>query len=130
MKYYFAVIHKDDDSAYGVTFPDVPGCFSAGDSHDEAIENAKEALRLYAEQVGKNMPEPSSFQTLIANKDIRREAKNAPLVGVPLLLDAGRTVRVNITLDAGLLEAVDQAAEKSDLTRSAFLAEAARAKIR
>jgi metal-responsive CopG/Arc/MetJ family transcriptional regulator len=48
---------------------------------------------------------------------------------IPLLLDAGRTVRANLTLDAGLLEAIDEAASQRGITRSAFLASAARDKI-
>ena len=48
---------------------------------------------------------------------------------VPLVLDAGRNVRANLTMDAGLLEAIDQAAEKSGITRSAYVASAAREKL-
>jgi hypothetical protein len=53
----------------------------------------------------------------------------AVLVAVPLLLDNGRTVHANLSLDAGLLDAIDEAAGKRGLTRSAFLATAAREKI-
>ena len=49
MTTYFAIIHEDRDSAVGVVFPDLPGCFSAGDTLDEAVANAHAALRLYAE---------------------------------------------------------------------------------
>lgn len=49
MRHFIAVIHKDEGTGYGVHFPDVPGCYSAGDTLDEAIRNAGEALRLFAE---------------------------------------------------------------------------------
>ena len=55
MRHYIAVIHKDEGSAYGVHFPDVPGCFSAGETPDEAIRNAATALRFFAEDA--DMPE-------------------------------------------------------------------------
>jgi predicted RNase H-like HicB family nuclease len=132
MKHYFAIIHKDKDSAYGVVFPDLPGCYAAGDTYDQAIRNAGEALRLYAEaeaSAGRKLPEPRDFATLYADHHIREEAAEAPFVSVPLLADAGRTVRVNVTLDAALLEAIDEAARQRGLTRSGFLAQAAREKI-
>lgn len=46
---FVVVIHKDADSSYGVTVPDLPGCFSAGDTLDEAIENAREAIECHIE---------------------------------------------------------------------------------
>jgi len=46
---YVIVIHKDTNSDYGVTVPDLPGCFSAGDTIDHAIENAKEAIECHLE---------------------------------------------------------------------------------
>lgn len=87
MKTYFAIIHKDEDSAVGVVFPDLPGCFSAGDTFDEAIANAHEALRLYAEverASGRKLPQPRSFEALFGDRQIRHEAKGAPFVGIAL----------------------------------------------
>jgi len=55
--------------------------------------------------------------------------KNIVYAAVPLRADSGRTVRINITLDAGLLDNIDDAARQSSLTRSAFFAQAAREKI-
>ena len=46
---YPIVIHKDPDSDYGVTVPDLPGCFSGGETMDEAIENAVEAIECHIE---------------------------------------------------------------------------------
>lgn len=49
MKYPIAIEQGDDEFAYGVIFPDLEGCFSAGDTYEEAISNAQEALELYIE---------------------------------------------------------------------------------
>lgn len=86
-KTYFAILHKDTDSAVGVVFPDLPGCFSAGDTYDEAIEKAWEALQLYAEaeqEAGRALPPPRSFEDLFAEREIRNEAAEAAFVAVPL----------------------------------------------
>jgi predicted RNase H-like HicB family nuclease len=92
MKTYFAILHKDADSAVGVVFPDLPGCFSAGDNYDEAIRNAERALAVYAEaelSAGRSLPEPSPFDQLYADCEIRDETKEAPFVGIPLTDPAG-----------------------------------------
>ena len=92
MTTYFAIIHEDRDSAVGVVFPDLPGCFSAGDTLHEAIANAQEALRLYAEaerEAGRRLPEPRTFGELCRDRDIREEAKGAPFIGIQLADKAG-----------------------------------------
>ncbi len=69
---YPVVIHKDEDSDYGVTIPDLPGCFSAGETFDEALEMAREAAELYLEgllEEGETMPEPSAIETLMTDPD-------------------------------------------------------------
>ena len=131
MKTYFAFVHKDDDSAYGIVFPDVPGCFSAGDTYDEAVRNAGEALQLHFEalrDLGRQVPEPRSFEALMTDPEVRAEAGEAAFIAVQLDLDL-TTIDVSIRLEPDLLDAVDQAAKKSGLSRSAFLVEAAREKI-
>lgn len=87
MKTYFAIVHKDEDSAVGVVFPDLPGCFSAGDTYDAAIANAHVALRLYAEAergAGRQLPKPRTFEALYRDREVRKEAKSAPFVGIRL----------------------------------------------
>jgi antitoxin HicB len=49
MAHYIALIHKDSDSCYGVSFPDIPGVFTAGDTVDEAMQQAREVLQFAAE---------------------------------------------------------------------------------
>ena len=87
MRTYFAIVHKDEDSAVGVVFPYLPGCFSAGDTYDKAIANAHAALRLYAEaelSAGRRLPKPRTFEALYRNREVREEAKGAPFVGIRL----------------------------------------------
>ena len=87
MKTYFAIVHKDEGSAVGVVFPDLPGCFSAGDTYDKAIANAHDALRLYAEAelgAGRQLPNPRTFEALYRDREVREEAKGAPFVGIRL----------------------------------------------
>ena len=119
--------------AYGVTVPDLPGCTSGGRTTDQALRNAIEAVRLWAEDAiadGEALPQPCSVETLRADPEIADAiAKGAALAIVPLLLDAGRPAKANLSIDAGLLAAIDEAAEARGLTRSAFLATAAREKI-
>ena len=119
--------------AYGVVVPDLPGCTSAGSTTDEALRKAVEAVRLWAEDAiddGEALPPPHSVEALRADPEIAAAlAEGAVLAVVPLLLDAGRAVRAKLALDAGLLDAIDEAAKAHGLTRSAFLATAAREKM-
>lgn len=119
--------------AYGVTVPDLPGCASGGSTTDEALRNAVEAVRMWAEDAiagGEKLPQPRSAETLRADPEVAEAiAEGAVLAIVPLLLDAGRPAKANLSIDAGLLAAIDEAAEARGLTRSAFLASAAREKI-
>ena len=133
MKQYIAVVEKDPDSAFGIWFPDVEGCFSAGDTLEEASANAAAALRQHVEALesaGRAVPLARSMDDVLRDKDVRKAVSgSAILLVVPLLSDAGRTVRINVSLDKGLVDQIDAAASKRGLTRSAFLAQAAREKI-
>ncbi|MDQ0419076.1 putative RNase H-like HicB family nuclease [Peteryoungia aggregata LMG 23059] len=128
MRYYVALVHKDPDSAYGISFPDLPSVFSAADSDEDLVINAIEALRLWAED--EELPAASPHQDIVERPDVRDElAAGAFLIRVPLIEDDTRTVRANITMEAGTLAAIDQAAKQRGLTRSAFLASCARKEI-
>jgi predicted RNase H-like HicB family nuclease len=124
VRHYIALVRKDPESSFGVEFPDFPGCISAGDTLDEAARGAAEALQLHVDGMiedGEDIPAPSSLD------DISTEGAMVTLV--PLREQRGRVLRLNITMDEGLLQAVDQAAAKRGQNRSAFLAEAARAAL-
>ena len=132
--YYLGVVEKGDpESAYGIWFPDVPGCFPAADDLDGLPRAAAELLRQHVEALesnGRSVPSPRPLAEVMADAEVRRATRRgATTMLVPLLADPGRTVRVNVTVERGLLEQIDEAAEARGLTRSAFLAQAAREKI-
>lgn len=126
MKYFYAIVHKEAESAYGVSFPDLPGCFSAAIDLNDVLPNAVEAMELWLEDQPE--PEASSVEAVraAASDDL---AQGAFLLAVPRMTTAGKLTRVNLSLDMGTLAAIDAAATSRKLTRSAFLAEAARNEI-
>lgn len=129
---YIAFIHKEEDSVFGVSFPDFPGCISAGDSLDEALLNASEALQGHVQMMeadGDHVPSPRSADDIMKDKSLVEEREGAIISAVPLVRDRGSTTRINVSLDLGLLEAIDDAARARKQTRSAFLASAARREL-
>ncbi len=122
---YIGLIHKDRDSDFGVSFPDFPGCVTAGSTIEEAFEMAKEALAGHIEVMlkeGLAIPDPSADLVAAVARYARRGA-GAPIL-VPAAVD-DRAMRVNVTLPARLLRRID--ARTSN--RSGFLAEAAASKL-
>jgi predicted RNase H-like HicB family nuclease len=119
--------------AYGVVIPDLPGCTAMGKTIDEALANAASAATAWATVAkadGMPIPKARPIEVLRRDPEVVAEiAEGGTLVIVPLLLDAGRAVKANLSLDAGLLEAIDEAAKAHGLTRSAFITSAAREKI-
>jgi predicted RNase H-like HicB family nuclease len=122
---YPVVIHKDRGSSYGVTVPDLPGCFSAGDTLDDAVRNAREAIEMHLEGLiedGLPVPEPTSMEHHSGNRDYR----GGVWAAVPI--DAGnlrvKSVRVNITVSERVLDTVDRFAADHGKTRSGLLVEA------
>src|SRR5205823_9305012 len=97
----YIVLVDGSAGAYGVVVPDLPGCTSAGSSMDEALRNAVEAVRLWAEDAldsGEPLPSPRSADALRTDRDVRAAlAEGAALAIVPLLLDSGRAVRANLS---------------------------------
>jgi predicted RNase H-like HicB family nuclease len=80
---YVAVIEKEPDSAFGVWFPDLEGCFSAGDTLEEAVTNAAAALRQHAEalqSVGRHLSAARSVDDVLHDKDVRAAVKNGALL--------------------------------------------------
>lgn len=125
MRQYIALIHKDADSDYGVSFPDLPGCITAGSTLDEARDMAAEALALHLEGLaedGEAAPEPSSLEAVMADKD----NMDGVAILVPAPVAAPKSVRINVTLPSDVLEQIDQYAEREGFTRSGFLAQAAK----
>lgn len=126
MKYFYAIVHKDPDSAFGVEFPDLPGCYSAADHMEDVLPNACEALELWFEDAEDVEPRPMEEVQAVAADQL---AQGAFILAVPYFTSSGKPARVNISIDRGTLAAIDGAAAARKLTRSAFLAEAARNEI-
>jgi predicted RNase H-like HicB family nuclease len=128
MKNYIAVVNKEQDSAFGLWFPDVPGCFSAADDQEDIIKNAIEALNLHLD--GLDKPDARSVVNIANDPEVAAELANgAFLLSIPLVTKQLRTVRVNLSLDKGIIDAIDAAASQRGLTRSAFVAEASKNEI-
>ncbi len=92
MAHYIALIHKDADSCYGASFPDVPGVFTAGDTMDEVMQKAAEVLEFAAEDwtelTGRDWPRPRTIDELRASPEFRHEAAEAVVVAVPFRVNA------------------------------------------
>ncbi len=132
MTHYFGFL-DGKPGAYGIVFPDLPGCTAMGDTVEEARINAIEAIADWVLEMGgpEASPQPSSLDAVAGSAKGRRAiAEGASLITVPLLIESGRSVRANISMDQGILAAIDAAAAERGLTRSAFLASAAIEKIR
>jgi len=129
----YVVVVDGKPGTYGMYVPDMPGCTSMGNTIAELLVNAQEALQLWAEDVlasKERLPKPRSIEAIRKDAEVARDlAEGGVLAFVPLVIETGRPAKANLSLDAGLLAAIDDAAAARGLTRSAFLASAAREKI-
>lgn len=125
MANYIAIVHKDTDSDFGVSFPDFPGCITAGQNIDEAKDMAQDAITLHIQGIfedGERLPLPSKLEEIMADSDFA-DAVAYLVVSVPD--SKPRTVRVNITLPEMTLKQIDAAAKRRGMSRSSFLVQAA-----
>lgn len=123
MRYPIAIEPGDAKHAYGVIIPDLPGCFSAGDTLDEAIDNAREAIELWLETViddGGAVPAPGLIDQHQANPEFKGHIWAVVAVDLASLSD--KAERVNITLPARVLRRIDAAAKTAGETRSGYIA--------
>lgn len=128
MRNYIGLIHKDAESDYGVSFPDFPGVVTAGTDLDNARAMAEEALALHIEGLvedGEAIPEPSTLEAVMFDP----ENKGGVAILVPVKTEARKAVRVNVTFPEDVLREIDEFAEARGLTRSGFLARAAKHEI-
>ncbi|SAK96623.1 hypothetical protein AWB80_07238 [Caballeronia pedi] len=120
-------IHKDPDSCYGVTVPDIPGVFSAGDTVDEAMKNTKEAIYSHVSILIEDGLDvslvPSPIEDLIPNPDFAGAIW--AYVEVDLSKLDSRPERINISLPRFVLHKIDSYVEARHETRSGFLARVA-----
>jgi predicted RNase H-like HicB family nuclease len=125
------VLHSDDGVRFGVTVPDLPGCFSSGDTFDAALDSVVEAIDLHLEGLiedGGDIPVPRPIAEHRANSDFTDGVWAAVDVNVSRF--EGRAEKINITLPRRLLAKIDNYAKAHGETRSGFLAAAARAAMR
>ena len=123
---YPVVLHKDPESDYGVTVPDVPGCFSAGSNIDEALQAVKEAIECHLEGLlmdDEPIPQPGSIEQYQSDNDF--SGGNWAFVDIDLSRLDSKVKRINITLTERVLTLIDEQAKREGESRSGFLAKAA-----
>jgi predicted RNase H-like HicB family nuclease len=128
MPSYYPAIVEFASEGFGVFFPDLPGCTTAGATMQEAARNAEDALQAHIDLIAEHhesLPRPSEIDAIIVDADIREAARILVRAELP-----GRAVRVNITLPEELLKAIDQYAARTGYSRSGLLAQAAREHMR
>jgi predicted RNase H-like HicB family nuclease len=126
MMRYPVVIHKDPESDYGVTVPDLPGCFSAGETLDEALNQVVEAIACHLEGLlmdGEPIPTPKTIEYHQSNPDYQEGVWALVMVDITQL--SGKTRRVNITLPERVLTLMDKYASEHGETRSGLITQAA-----
>jgi len=121
---YPIVLHTDNGRDFGVTVPDLPGCFSAGGSVEEAIDNAHEAILCHAEGMildNETVPLPAEIVDL---SKFNPEVGTAFIAFVDVDLEAirGPAKRINITVRQANLEIIDIRARARGMNRSEYLA--------
>ena len=121
---YIALI-DGNAGAYGVSFPDLPGCVAMGKTVDEAMSNAAAALRDWVEvteEADAKVPAARTAEAIRRDGEVKEAlAAGAQLATVPLVRATGRPVKANLSLDAGVLAALDEEADRRKLTRSALI---------
>ncbi|WP_044563670.1 type II toxin-antitoxin system HicB family antitoxin [Azospirillum sp. B4] len=119
MATYIALIHKDAESDYGVSFPDLPGCVTAGSTMDEALDMAAEALALHLRGMREDneaIPEPSGLESIRALAD-----SSAVVAAIRARNESVKTTRINISIPEDVLMEVDAYAEAHGYSRSGLL---------
>jgi predicted RNase H-like HicB family nuclease len=136
MQRYIALVDREERkgrAVWGVSFPDFPGCVAVGDSFQDAVDSAAEALRFHVEGMladGLPIRAPRELEAIAADSEWAEDVRGAAVTClIPLLPPSEAPQRVNISIDGGLLREIDSAAEALGSTRSGFLADAARDRL-
>lgn len=125
------LIHQEAGS-YGASFPDFPGATTVAGDYSTLIAKAEEMLRFHIAGMvedGEPLPQIRTLNDLTADPEFRASAEGALLWLMEIDLPS-KSVRVNITLEEGILKRIDRAAQAAGETRSGFLAAAARERLR
>jgi predicted RNase H-like HicB family nuclease len=128
---FTVVLHTDDGTHYGVTVPDLPGCFSGGDGVDDALSSVLEAIDLHAETLiedGESIPARLPIAVHQANPDFAGGVW--AVVDAPIEKYFGPAEKINITVPKLTLARIDDYAKKHGMSRSGFLAKAAQEAMR
>jgi predicted RNase H-like HicB family nuclease len=123
MRFPIAIELGSETTAFGVVVPDLPGCFSAGDTLDEAMSGAEEAAAAWIDaalDAGDAIPTPSDLETLRGNPDYAGWTLGVITLDPALLDDT--VERVNITLPRRILRRLDALAQAAGESRSGFIA--------
>lgn len=128
MLYALAVEPGDENHSFGVTVPDIKGCFSAGDSLEEALQNAREAIEGHLELLcedGSEIPKAKALSEHVLNEEYKGHIW--VLIDIDIVPYLGKSQKVNVTLPDLLIKQIDDVvARKPEYkTRSGFLAKAA-----
>jgi predicted RNase H-like HicB family nuclease len=121
---YPIILHTDNQRDFGVTVPDLPGCFSAGDSIGEAIENAREAILVHTEVLAEDGESIPLASENVDMADFYPDEGTALLAYVDVDLGPvlGPAKRINITIRPALLQVIDIRANARGMNRSEYLA--------
>ena len=120
------VIHKDETSSYGVTVPDLPGCFSGGDSFEQAVSSAHEAVACHFEGLLMDCETISERKPIELNQSNQDYEEGVwALIDVDISKLSSKTVRVNITMPSRVLSIIDEAAARERESRSGLFTRAA-----
>jgi len=124
---YPVAIHKDEDSCYGVSVPDIPGCFSAGETYDEALNNVEEAISSHLEilaEDGEIAPQATTIEQWQHTPDYKGAVWALVQINISAFL--GKTEKATITLPKLLMTRIDEFVKSGKAkNRSAFLTDSA-----
>jgi predicted RNase H-like HicB family nuclease len=126
-----ALVHGEK-GAFGVSFPDFPGCVSGGATISEALRRAPEALASHIEAVaeeGYAMPEIRELDVIKADSKFAEDFSDAVMTAAVDVELPGRACRLNISMDEHLVARIDKRARELGESRSGFLAAAAKSRL-
>ena len=127
MKFVIAIEPGTETTAWGVAVPDLPGCFSAGDTMEEAMENARQAIDQHVEiMIEDGAPIPATRPLAELQADTAYAGWVWAVVDVPVEKYLGPAEKINITVPRLVLARIDAYAKSHGMSRSGFLVEAAR----
>ncbi|WP_029009431.1 type II toxin-antitoxin system HicB family antitoxin [Azospirillum halopraeferens] len=124
---YYPIILERTEDGLSASFPDLPGCVTFGESSEAVLANAEAALALHLAGMvedGDPIPEPSRLEDVARDPEVEEAGRLLVRADLP-----GKAIRINITMDEGLLAAIDAEAKRRETSRSGFLAAAARREL-